>query len=62
LFPVIILAVFRFNLVFSTRTLVATALLSLFPAVFFSYVLGLYAPWMWALRILCAFIAGTLAF
>jgi len=62
LFPVIILAVFRFNRVFSTRTLVAAALLSLFPVVFFSYVLGLYAPWMWALRILCAFIAGALAF
>lgn len=62
LFPVIILAVFRFNRVLSTRSLVIAGLLALFPVVFFSYVLGLYAPWMWALRILCAFIAGALVF
>ena len=62
LFPVIILLVFRFNRSLSTRSLIVTAGVLLFPVVFFSYVLGLYGAWMWMLRILCAFMAGCLMF
>lgn len=62
LFPLIILLVFRLNSALSTRALIAWAGLSLLPVVFLSYVLGLYSPWMWVLRILCSFIAGALIF
>ncbi|MGM9472062.1 acyltransferase family protein [Pseudarthrobacter sp. YS3] len=62
LFPVMILLVFRLNRSLSGRSLVVMAGVLLFPVVFFSYVLGLYAPWMWLLRILCCFMAGALMF
>lgn len=62
LFPVIVLLIFRLNRSLSTRSLVIMAGVLLFPVVFFSYVLGLYAAWMWLLRILCAFMAGCLMF
>lgn len=62
LYPIIALLIFRLNRAFSTRSLVVMAAVVLFPVVFFSYVLGLYGPWMWVLRILCAFTAGALMF
>ena len=62
LYPIIALLIFRLNKAFSTRSLVVMAAVVLFPVVFFSYVLGLYGPWMWVLRILCAFTAGALMF
>jgi peptidoglycan/LPS O-acetylase OafA/YrhL len=62
LFPVMVLLIFRLNRSLSTRSLVIMAGVLLFPVVFFSYVLGLYAGWMWLLRILCAFMAGALMF
>ncbi|MBE4719488.1 acyltransferase [Pseudarthrobacter sp. AB1] len=62
LFPVMVLLIFRLNRSLSTRSLVVMAGVLLFPVVFFSYVLGLYGPWMWLLRILCAFMAGALMY
>lgn len=62
LFPVMVLLIFRLNRSLSTRSLVIMAGVLLFPVVFFSYVLGLYAAWMWLLRILCAFMAGALMY
>ena len=38
------------------------AIVALFPVAFFSYAIGLYSPWMWMLRILCAFVAGAISF
>lgn len=62
LFPVMVLLIFRLNRSLSTRSLIVMAGVMLFPVVFFSYVLGLYAAWMWLLRILCAFMAGALMY
>jgi peptidoglycan/LPS O-acetylase OafA/YrhL len=62
LFPVLVLLIFRLNRSLSTRSLVLMTAVLLFPVVFFSYVIGLYAAWMWLLRILCAFMAGALVF
>ncbi|MBX7445433.1 MULTISPECIES: acyltransferase [unclassified Arthrobacter] len=62
LFPLMVLLVFRLNRSLSTRSMVIMVGILLFPVVFFSYVLGLYGAWMWLLRILCAFMAGALAF
>lgn len=62
LFPIIAMLFYRMGHALSTKALVVLAFGALLPVILFSATLGLYAPWMWVVRILCEFVAGGILF
>ncbi|GGF00844.1 acyltransferase [Mycetocola zhadangensis] len=62
LFPVIALLIYRMGHALSRRALMGLAFGALLPVVLFSATLGLYAPFMWVVRILGEFMAGAVLY
>jgi peptidoglycan/LPS O-acetylase OafA/YrhL len=62
LFPLLALLLLRLALVLRIRHLVVLGTMALFPAVLLALVSGgLYAPYLWVLRLLGSFVAGAIA-
>lgn len=63
LFPILALLFYRAGRALSRRTLMVLAFACVVPvSIFVGVNGGLYAPWMWMLRIVCGFLAGAFMF